>query len=113
MGDPDSDSPLGQYRWLYGITVRLSDYEQLEREQNAGLMHLIGETLASLVKETSTQGVRQPLFLRTTHPSRGMSIPNSWGGKAWRATYRDLAEANSGERNGVGKDEQLQGAAAP
>ena len=59
-GTPIPDNPLELYRWLHGITVRLSDYEQLEREQNARLMHLLGETLASLVKETSTRGVRRP-----------------------------------------------------
>lgn len=57
-GTPVPDNPLELYRWLRGITVRLADYEQLEHEQNAMLMQLLGETIASLVKETSTHGVR-------------------------------------------------------
>jgi hypothetical protein len=52
-GTPIPDDPLELYRWLYGITARLADYEQLESEQNAKLMELVGETIAALVKATS------------------------------------------------------------
>jgi hypothetical protein len=50
---PIPDNPLQLYRWLHEITMRLADYEQVEREQNATLMKLLGETIASLVKATS------------------------------------------------------------
>ena len=51
---PVPENPLELYRWLHEITMRLADYEQVEREQTAILMSLLGETIASLVKATST-----------------------------------------------------------
>jgi len=53
-GTPIPDDPVQLYQWLYGIIARLGDYEEMEREQNAMLMDLVGETITTLVKATST-----------------------------------------------------------
>jgi len=51
---PVPDNPLQLFGWLCGITTKLADYEQMEREQNTMLMQLLGQTIARLVQATST-----------------------------------------------------------
>jgi uncharacterized protein (UPF0335 family) len=52
-GTPVPDNQLELFRWLCGITTKLADYEQMEREQNAMLMQLLNQTIGMLVKATS------------------------------------------------------------
>ena len=47
-GSPVPTSRLELHEWLYEITTKLADYEQMESEQNAMLMGLLGETIATL-----------------------------------------------------------------
>ena len=53
-GTPIPDDQQELYCWLYGITARLADYEQLESDQHAMLMELVDETIATLVNATSS-----------------------------------------------------------
>jgi hypothetical protein len=53
-GTPVPENPLELFRWLYGITTKLADYQQMEREQNAMLMQLLRQTIARLLQVTST-----------------------------------------------------------
>ena len=56
---PVPHDTLQLYRWLHGISRRLAEYEQLEREQHAVLMRLLGETIASLMTATSHEAASQ------------------------------------------------------
>jgi hypothetical protein len=56
-GTPIPVKRLELHEWLYRISTRLADYEEMERDQNAMLMQLFGETIARLVEATSTSGV--------------------------------------------------------
>jgi hypothetical protein len=56
-GTPIPAKRLELHEWLYGISTRLADYEEMDRDQNTMLMQLLGETIASLVKATSTSRV--------------------------------------------------------
>ena len=61
-GTPVPDDTMQLYRWLYGIRMRLVEYDQLEREQYAVLVRLLGETIAGLMLATSAEaGPADPL----------------------------------------------------